>query len=352
MESLPFPVDLARLVATCPMMILHETSAARLGATPRRTAIIAIQSASVRIEALGMAGPSGIPWVLMQRCDIVNMRRDQDRTPSQGHCHYHGYGTGNWPQSGSSCTGGATLDKQDFVIVVDDFLSVHDRMTQDAENCAAKESKELPNNENLQSQSPSLIRKETITISKSIIPEEVEEVESRYEESDKSEKKAPSLCRKDTIVIHKNIKKDEPSVSNFEGESNNLAITKTLPPKPPKIQTEVIQKKNLVNGTSSEGKSQQSRPPFQGLKNKTLAKKTAEVPSKEDVIYLVETEAIFDSQEHRKAILDLVSNYAKNARKNQILEMLDHEIFENMDNLEELITVLNDFVAAKSNNNC
>jgi len=215
-----------------------------------------------------------------------------------------------------------------------------------------QEPKELPNNENLQSQSPSLIRKETITISKSIIPEEVEEVESRYEESDKSEKKAPSLCRKDTIVIHKNIKKDEPSVSNFEGESNNLAITKTLPPKPPKIQTEVIQKKNLVNGTSSEGKSQQSRPPFQGLKNKTLAKKTAEVPSKEDVIYLVETEAIFDSQEHRKAILDLVSNYAKNARKNQILEMLDHEIFENMDNLEELITVLNDFVAAKSNNNC
>ena len=216
------------------------------------------------------------------------------------------------------------------------------------------EPKELPFNENIESQSPSLIRKETITISKSTIPEEVvEEVGSKNGESDKNDKKTTNLSRKDTIVIHKHIKEDDAQSTSCDLEKERSSLgTKTLPPKTPTVQSEIIQKRNQVNGINRTLDSLPPRPAMQTFKKNPLTKGTSGVPSKEDVIYLVETEAIFDSLEHRKAILDLVSNYARNARKNQILEILNHELFENVDNLEELITVLNDFVAAKSNNNC
>ena len=66
---------------------------------------------------------------------------------------------------------------------------------------------------------------------------------------------------------------------------------------------------------------------------------------------MVETESIFDSEDHRRAILDLVTSYARNVRKEQILSILNHQIFDNVTNLEEVALILNDFVAAKTNNN-
>ena len=66
---------------------------------------------------------------------------------------------------------------------------------------------------------------------------------------------------------------------------------------------------------------------------------------------LIETEAIFESEEHRKAILDMVTGYARNVRRAQILEMLDHQVFEDVNNLEEVITMLTEYVRSKTNNN-
>ena len=51
------------------------------------------------------------------------------------------------------------------------------------------------------------------------------------------------------------------------------------------------------------------------------------VPTKDDVVAFVENETIFDSQEHRKVILELVTNYTNDVRKKQLLSILEHPVF-------------------------
>ena len=74
-------------------------------------------------------------------------------------------------------------------------------------------------------------------------------------------------------------------------------------------------------------------------------------PSKLEFIKLIETEAIFESEKHRKAILDMVTGYARNVRRAEILEVLDQEVFEDVDNLEEVLAILKEYVGSMRNNN-
>ena len=169
-------------------------------------------------------------------------------------------------------------------------------------------------------ESPSMIRKETVVLSKAtpaaveIIQKDDERECSPTPDKPNVEKKSSSLSRKDTIVIQRNVSKEEPGFENICEPEASKAKQDKKPPTPP----------------SSNPSS---------------------IPSRDDIIQLVRTEPIFESLDHRKAILELVSDYAKNVWRGQILETLNHPVFDEIDNLEEVSLLLNEFVASKLNNN-
>ena len=249
-------------------------------------------------------------------------------------------------------------------------------------------------NQETDSPSPSVIRKETVILSKSVDNnDEIESISASISTEEEPVKKSTSLSRKDTIVIqrHHDNSTDELRSPSQKDEVHNSV--KSLPPRPPgqseaktPLRVTGDQSKSLSNPKSPNKNNEKikantptlkhpksppmssneivSYDPSQNQKaenSKQLPSKgyrtqnsnsISSVPSKEDVIHLVETEAIFDDKEHRKAILDLVTNYAKNVHKEQILGILDHAIFDDVSHLEEVVTILGDFVAAKLNNNC
>ena len=221
-------------------------------------------------------------------------------------------------------------------------------------------------------QSPSVIRKETVTITRKTTPVNAAQAEmenspissksdSRIdsdnadEKQEKNVKNTSSLSRKDTIVIQRNQETEDSTTTllpgHAESHSTESAVVISLPPRPAqsiKNPPNLISQKSRTPPVPSQSgviqKTDASNKP-QSLPTRTS------VPSKEDVICLVETESIFDSEDHRRAILDLVTSYARNVRKEQILSILNHQIFDNVTNLEEVALILNDFVAAKTNNN-
>eukprot|EP00092_Neocalanus_flemingeri_P014407 GFUD01015541.1.p1 GENE.GFUD01015541.1~~GFUD01015541.1.p1 ORF type:complete len:313 (+),score=98.07 GFUD01015541.1:52-990(+) len=75
------------------------------------------------------------------------------------------------------------------------------------------------------------------------------------------------------------------------------------------------------------------------------------IPSKDDIIAFVENETMFDSQEHRREIMNLMTKYAKDARKKEVLEILDHKVFEEEDSIDEVVKMMNEFIQQKTNNN-
>ena len=251
-------------------------------------------------------------------------------------------------------------------------------------------------NQETDSPSPGVIRKETVVLSKSVDNQDkIESTSASISTEEEPVKKSTSLSRKDTIVIqrHHDNSTDELRSPSQKDEVQNSV--KSLPPRPggqseaktplrvtgdqskslsnPKSQSSKNNEKIKPNtptlkhpksppmssneiisyNPSQTQKAEHSKPsPSKEYRTKNSSIVSSSVPSKEDVIHLVETEAIFDDKEHRKAILDLVTNYAKNVHKEQILGILDHAIFDDVSHLEEVVTILGDFVAAKLNNNC
>jgi len=261
----------------------------------------------------------------------------------------------------------------------------------DNDNVRDQEADECP--------SPSVIRKETVILSKSVdYPDELESISTTTNSAvEEPVKKSTSLSRKDTIVIQRHNDNSNNELRSASQIEEAKIPVKSLPPRPVPGQSEAgkhpratqDQSKSLskpISSNKSHGhgniktntptlknskllplssnrttspnpdpvqKAEYSNQTPQEILPKSPSSKTLPpcVPSKQDVIYLVETEAIFDDKEHRKAILDLVTNYAKNVHKEQILRILDHAIFDDVSQLEEVVTILGDFVAAKLNNN-
>ena len=246
-------------------------------------------------------------------------------------------------------------------------------------------------NQETDSPSPSVIRKETVILSKSLDNnDEIESISASISTEEEPVKKSTSLSRKDTIVIQRHHDTDELRSPSQKDEVQNSV--KSLPPRPPgqseaktPLRVTGDQSKSLSNpkspnknnekikantptlkhpksppmssneisyDPSQKQKAEHSKSSKEYRTQNSSSVSSSSVPSKEDVIHLVETEAIFDDKEHRKAILDLVTNYAKNVHKEQILGILDHAIFDDVSHLEEVVTILGDFVAAKLNNNC
>ena len=154
-------------------------------------------------------------------------------------------------------------------------------------------------------QSPSIIRKETVTLSKpSPVSNEVEEEAS--EASSNPPAPSPSISRKDTVVLSRAT--PDSKAEERTGETEDVSSVEH--------------------------------------------NKIDLLPTKDEFIKLIETEQIFESQHHRAAILGLVTGYARNVRRAQILELLDTQaVFEDVNNLEEVISLLTKYVRSKTNNN-
>jgi len=180
-----------------------------------------------------------------------------------------------------------------------------------------------------QAQSPSLIRKETITISKSSGPNDVENENPSIKDGvSKPPVPSSSINRKDTVVISKESTESKEDIK----------------------QKEVVREKEVLRKRETFRKNEDRRRD-EGGEAIGLAQKDNGPPSKLEFIKLIETEAIFESEKHRRAILDMVTGYARNVRRAEILEVLDHEVFEDVDNLEEVLTILKEYVGSKTNNN-
>jgi len=69
------------------------------------------------------------------------------------------------------------------------------------------------------------------------------------------------------------------------------------------------------------------------------------------LLEFVETENLFESLEHRKAVLSMVTDYAREARKKELRQLLEHSVFQEQANIEEVTEIIREFVAEKTNNN-
>lgn len=155
-------------------------------------------------------------------------------------------------------------------------------------------------------------------------------------ESIRSVPQSPSLIRKETITISKPSQPNEVSVEESISQKGVTAAQ-------PSAQSSSINRKDTV--ILSRRTTDDKEGTLETLEDED------KLPSKDDFIKLLETEAIFDSQKHRRAILDMVTQYARNVRRSQILEILDHEVLEDVGNLEEVMTMLTEYVRSKTNNN-
>ena len=162
---------------------------------------------------------------------------------------------------------------------------------------------------------PATKRKETVTISRQVSPDILTEVKSIQNGTMAS--KSNSLD------------------SKINEYSSNEALDEEKPLK------------------KLESKSSLTRGPGTFRKNSTFVKKNSDqsMPSKDDIVMFVENEPIFDILQHRKEIMELVTHYARDVRKKKLMSILEHPVFEDTSNLEEVVDLLQDFVKTKSNNN-
>ena len=75
------------------------------------------------------------------------------------------------------------------------------------------------------------------------------------------------------------------------------------------------------------------------------------VKTTDQIIDFIEHEPLFDQQEHRVEVMSIIKNYVKEARRKEILAILDSSVFDEEDNVEEVTKLMNKFVAVKTNNN-
>ena len=75
------------------------------------------------------------------------------------------------------------------------------------------------------------------------------------------------------------------------------------------------------------------------------------VKTTDQIIDFIEHEPLFDHQEHRLEVMNIIKNYVKEARRKEILAVLDSSVFDEEDNVEEVARMINNFVAVKTNNN-
>jgi len=155
---------------------------------------------------------------------------------------------------------------------------------------------------------------------------------------------SPSLIRKETITISK-----PPSPSSDKVETEARATS----PSPPAPSSSINRKDTVILSRASPEREEKARTDkTKDVSSVDSGCENSKLPTKEEFIRLIETEPIFESQQHRAAILGLVTGYARDLRRTKILELLDNEaVFEDVNNLEEVIALLTEFVRSKTNNN-
>ena len=73
--------------------------------------------------------------------------------------------------------------------------------------------------------------------------------------------------------------------------------------------------------------------------------------SREDMISLIETEELFDLEEHRVEMMNIMITFIKDTRRKKLMEVLENKIFLDAAAFDEALTILTEFVRVKSNNN-
>ena len=86
-------------------------------------------------------------------------------------------------------------------------------------------------------------------------------------------------------------------------------------------------------------------------KKRSLNGGSATVKTTDQIIDFIEHEPLFDQQEHRLEVMNIIKNYVKETRRKEILAILDSSVFDEEDNVEEVTRMMNNFVAVKTNNN-
>eukprot|EP00092_Neocalanus_flemingeri_P001459 GFUD01001557.1.p1 GENE.GFUD01001557.1~~GFUD01001557.1.p1 ORF type:complete len:483 (-),score=172.49 GFUD01001557.1:107-1555(-) len=83
-----------------------------------------------------------------------------------------------------------------------------------------------------------------------------------------------------------------------------------------------------------------------GDENEQLIKKE-EFPTRKDIVECLEGETLYEQEEHRVKIMELIRNYVKDVKKNKILDILDNHVFEDEDSMEDAVFLMSEILYSK-----
>ena len=72
-----------------------------------------------------------------------------------------------------------------------------------------------------------------------------------------------------------------------------------------------------------------------------------EIPTRKDIIDYVEGEPLYEQDEHRVKIMELITKYVKDVKKKKILDILDNHAFEDEDSVEDAVFLMSEILYSK-----
>jgi len=72
-----------------------------------------------------------------------------------------------------------------------------------------------------------------------------------------------------------------------------------------------------------------------------------EAPTRNEIIDYISKEPLYDEEEHRVNIMDLITDYVKNIKRMQILEIYDNHVFEDEDSIEDAVFRMSEILYTK-----
>jgi len=70
-------------------------------------------------------------------------------------------------------------------------------------------------------------------------------------------------------------------------------------------------------------------------------------PERKDIIEYIREEPLYDDDEHRYNLMELITNYAKDIKRKKILEILDNSTFDDEDSVEDAVFLMSEILYSK-----
>jgi len=83
----------------------------------------------------------------------------------------------------------------------------------------------------------------------------------------------------------------------------------------------------------------------------TYSPKKKICPSREDIIAVIENEEMFDQEEKRSELLQLIQKFIFESSRKEVMAVFVNPVFDDEENRKEIVDLLSEFIKLKRNNN-